>query len=62
VHRAKKQGGKMIEGAEKRFKAILVSLIYIYVHIHLFPSIYNYDASSSADPIDFLRRAKRMPG
>jgi len=45
----------MIEGAERRFKAILVSLTYIYIHIHLFPSIYNHDASSSADPVDFLR-------
>lgn len=45
----------MIEGAERRFKATLVPLTYIYTHIHLFPAIYNCGASPLPDPADFLR-------
>lgn len=45
----------MIEGAERRFKATLMPLTYIYTHIHLFPSIYDRGASSLPDSVDFLR-------
>lgn len=45
----------MIEGAERRFKATLVPITYIYTHIHLFPPIYNRGTSPLQDPVDFLR-------